>query len=438
MQNRKLSFWQYLSVALIIIVLGIVHAKFIGHYSYFTEPRFAWEVFYIAVSEFFIYILKPTSSTARIFTNFAYVLIAPLLSALTISVFQLIVGTPLLPRFLTLSSLVFTFVDLLLFWQYSVRFQKNFLVDKILILGDVIRSESLLFKSFEKEKPFEISEVLPLNSTCEQIIGIYNKNKFNVLVMDRQSQTEQEHVSAAKKLHATGVRIRTLTMFFDEWLGKMPISELEQISLLFDITENVSPTYMRVRRLIDIIVSFVMGIVLLILIPFVFVLNLFGNRGSLFYSQVRVGKANKPFKIYKFRTMIPNTNGTSEENSSQWTSTTDSRVSSVGKLMRILHIDEIPQVINIFKGEMTLVGPRPEQLKYVEQLAEHIPYYEMRHIVTPGITGWAQVKYHYGASVEDAIQKIQYEFYYIRHQGLLLDIKIVARTLQIIWRGFGR
>ena len=337
-----------------------------------------------------------------------------------------------------LSSFVFTFVDLLLLWQYSVRFQKNFMVDKILILGDVIRSENLLFKSFEKEKPFEISEVLPLNSTYEQIIGIYNKIKFDVLVMDRQSQTEQEHVSAAKELHATGVRIRTLTMFFDEWLGKMPISELEQISLLFDITENVSPTYMRVRRLIDIIVSFVMGIVLLILIPFVFVLNLFGNRGPLFYSQVRVGKTNKPFKIYKFRTMVPNTNSTNQENSSQWTSTNDTRVSSVGKLMRILHIDEIPQVINIFKGEMTLVGPRPEQLKYVKQLAEYIPYYEMRHIVTPGITGWAQVKYHYGASVEDAIQKIQYEFYYIRHQGLLLDIKIVARTLQIIWRGFGR
>ena len=192
---------------------------------------------------------------------------------------------------------------------------------------------------------------------------------------------------------------------------------------------------MRVRRLVDILVSILLCLVFFLLVPIVFVLNIFGNRGTLLYSQLRVGKDNKPFKIYKFRTMLSDDNA---DNFSEWTQAEDSRITAIGRLLRKLHIDEIPQVINVLKGEMTLVGPRPEQLKYVEKLSNEIPFYQMRHIVTPGITGWAQVKFHYGASVDDALQKIQYEFYYIRHQSLFLDIKVVARTLQILWRGFGR
>lgn len=435
MQNRKLSSFQFIVVALAIIMLGIIHAKFIGHYSYFTQPRFGWEMFYIAISEFFIYILKPKSGSARLFTNFAYVLIAPILSALTISVCQLLVGTPLLPRFLIIAGLLVTFTLLMLVWLVAVRFQKTFLVDKVLILGNVLKSENLNFNQFEKEKPFEIVKVLQINASFDQIMNLFCDTKFNVLVMDRHSQAQEEHIKAAALLHSQGVRIRTLTLFFDEWLGKMPVGELEQVSLLFDIAENVSPVYMRVRRLVDILVSILLCLVFFLLVPIVFVLNIFGNRGTLLYSQLRVGKDNKPFKIYKFRTMLSDDNA---DNFSEWTQAEDSRITAIGRLLRKLHIDEIPQVINVLKGEMTLVGPRPEQLKYVEKLSNEIPFYQMRHIVTPGITGWAQVKFHYGASVDDALQKIQYEFYYIRHQSLFLDIKVVARTLQILWRGFGR
>ena len=435
MLNRRVSFIQYLLTAAVIVVLSIIHARYIGHYRLFNEPRFGWEIIYIAISEMFVYILRPRSGTNKLVQNFAYVLVAPIFSVFLLSIFQLLMGTPLLPRFVLLGSLIGDVLVLLLLWVITLNISKHFAFDAVVFIGKSTETENLNFFDSEKEKPFKVVKLLPFETTYEDIIEIFDDLKFDILVMDRSSQINVDHVKAASVLHSKGVRIRTLTMFFDEWLGKLPLSELEQISLLFDITENVSATYIRVRRLVDFLIAMLLSIFLLILIPIVFLINLIANRGPLFYTQTRVGKSNRLFKIYKFRTMSPNVNLSEID---EWTQIDDERVSVFGRFLRVTHLDEIPQIINIIKGDMTLVGPRPEQVKYVEGLTKKIPFYNMRHIVTPGITGWAQVKFHYAATVDETFQKIQYEFYYIRHQSLILDIKIIARTLQILWRGMGR
>ena len=215
-------------------------------------------------------------------------------------------------------------------------------------------------------------------------------------------------------------------------MGKLPLSELERIALLFDINEIHRPVYARMKRFFDVLLAIVGLPALLIATPVVALVDMVGNRGPLFFHQERVGKGGTIFTIHKFRTMRP-TDGPTD-----WTAADDARLSVVGRTLRKLHIDELPQVWNVLRRDLSIVGPRPEQPRYVSQLSEVIPFYETRHLVRPGITGWAQVKYDYGASELDALEKLQYEFYYLRHQSLGLDFRIIGRTLRSIVGRKGR
>jgi lipopolysaccharide/colanic/teichoic acid biosynthesis glycosyltransferase len=160
--------------------------------------------------------------------------------------------------------------------------------------------------------------------------------------------------------------------------------------------------------------------------------DLVANRGPLLYRQARVGKAGRGFAILKFRTMRPGTDA------AEWTVEGDLRITPFGRVLRRTHLDELPQVINILRGEQSVVGPRPEQPLYVAELRQKIPFYDLRHLVRPGLTGWAQVKYSYGASEMDALEKLQFDFYYLRHQSLGLDLRIIGRTLRSVIGGGGR
>jgi lipopolysaccharide/colanic/teichoic acid biosynthesis glycosyltransferase len=158
------------------------------------------------------------------------------------------------------------------------------------------------------------------------------------------------------------------------------------------------------------------------------------SKGPVFYKQERVGKNGKPFNVVKFRSMRTD----AEKNGEPiWAKSNDERVTRVGRIIRVIRVDEIPQFWNIIKGEMSFVGPRPERPHFVAQLAKEIPYYEHRHLVTPGLTGWAQIKYPYGGSVDDARQKLQYDLYYIKNQTLALDFVVVFETVKTVLFGRG-
>ena len=155
------------------------------------------------------------------------------------------------------------------------------------------------------------------------------------------------------------------------------------------------------------------------------------SKGPAFYSQVRVGRFNRPFRIYKLRTMVNN----SETSGAQWATKNDSRITAVGKFLRKTRLDELPQFWNVLKGEMSLVGPRPERPEFVEDLGKEIPFYLQRHLVKPGLTGWAQINYPYGASVEDSYNKLTYDFYYIKNASMGLDLQIFLRTTGTVMKG---
>ncbi|MGH9927588.1 MAG: exopolysaccharide biosynthesis polyprenyl glycosylphosphotransferase, partial [Pyrinomonadaceae bacterium] len=188
------------------------------------------------------------------------------------------------------------------------------------------------------------------------------------------------------------------------------------------------------RNIVHRIVALVGGLLSLPIAIGTAILIKLDSRGPILYKQERVGKNGSAFTVMKFRSMRTD----AEQAGPVWASEDDDRTTRVGKFIRKLRIDELPQFWNILRGEMDFVGPRPERPHFVSQLAEEIPYYEQRHLIAPGLTGWAQIKYPYGASIEDARQKLQYDLYYIKNQSLVLDAIILFETVKIILFGRGR
>jgi lipopolysaccharide/colanic/teichoic acid biosynthesis glycosyltransferase len=169
--------------------------------------------------------------------------------------------------------------------------------------------------------------------------------------------------------------------------------------------------------------------VLLVLLPFIALAIALDCPGPVFYRQVRSGRGGRQFQVWKLRTMVPNAE---EEGKPQWATEEDERVTRVGRILRKTRLDELPQVINVMRGEMSIVGPRPERPEFIEELQERIPFYRTRLTIKPGLTGWAQIFYGYGSTVEDALIKLQYDLYYIRHWSLWLDLYVILKTVGVV------
>jgi len=188
-----------------------------------------------------------------------------------------------------------------------------------------------------------------------------------------------------------------------------------------------------VKRLMDITLVVISAPLWLPVMLITGVLIKLESSGPMFFVQERVGQGNRPFNVYKLRSMCKD----SEKNGAQFAAANDMRITRVGKVIRKTRIDEIPQFINVLKGDMSLIGPRPEQRVFVEQFEEEIPFYAYRHVVKPGITGWAQVVHGYAADADDTRVKIEHDFYYIKHFSLWLDILIIFKTIRTMLTGFG-
>ena len=188
-----------------------------------------------------------------------------------------------------------------------------------------------------------------------------------------------------------------------------------------------------VKHLFECLAIIVFSPIILFLSLFAFILIKCNSKGSVLFVQERVGKGGKPFKMYKFRTMITE----SEAQGAKFTSTNDSRIIPMGRFLRKFRIDELPQLLNVLKGDMGIIGPRPEQVTFVREFEKEIPFYAYRHLTPPGITGWAQVVQGYAAGVAETEEKLSYDLYYIKYMSVWLDILIVVKTLKTILTGFG-
>ena len=234
----------------------------------------------------------------------------------------------------------------------------------------------------------------------------------------------------------SGINILDLVTFFERRAGKIRLDMLNPSWLYLSEGFDLG-TFRRIgKRIFDILVVLVL---LPIALPFGLLVGLAifiesGGRGSVLYSQLRVKQYGVPFKIYKFRSMVINAE---KDGVAQWASKNDSRITRVGQIIRKGRLDELPQLFNVLNGDMSFVGPRPERPEFVEKLAETIPYYEERHRVKPGLTGWAQVCFSYGDTVGDSIEKLQYDLYYVKNYSLLLDLLILLQTAEVVMLGKG-
>jgi sugar transferase (PEP-CTERM system associated) len=233
-----------------------------------------------------------------------------------------------------------------------------------------------------------------------------------------------------------GVRIYDLTDFYERFLFKLPILNLRNRWLIlahgFDLLHHTIE--LRAKRAIDVVMSFSLMLALSPLMLLTAIAIKLDSKGRVFYRQTRTGLNGVTFRLNKFRTMVED----AEPTGSRWAEENDPRVTRVGRLLRSTRLDELPQLWNVLLGEMSFIGPRPERPDFDSKLEAAIPYYDLRHLVKPGITGWAQVLYPYGASLEDAREKLQYDLYYIKNYSVMLDIVILIRTLRVVLFGLGR
>ena len=227
-----------------------------------------------------------------------------------------------------------------------------------------------------------------------------------------------------------GYTIREYTQVYENITQRIPVQYVARdFYRYFPFSRsNQNQLYLLFVRILEILTSLVGLTIGIVLLPLILIGNLLGNRGRLFYFQDRIGINGLPFKIIKLRTMVKN----AESNGAVFTTINDSRITVFGKFLRKARIDEFPQFINILKGDMAVIGPRPERPVFVQEIAEVMPFYETRHVVKPGLTGWAQVNYSYGETIDDSLIKLQYDLYYIKHRSIFLDINIVLKTFSTV------
>ena len=252
-----------------------------------------------------------------------------------------------------------------------------------------------------------------------------------VVAIRHPSTIHPELLQALLDCREQGIRIEPMTHLYERLTGRVPV-EYAGHDLRVILPLRDAPTqrlFWAAKRLVD-LGSALLGLLALgLLVPGVALANALLCPGPLFHRQVRLGRGGKPFSLIKFRSMIP---GAEQRGQPVWACEGDRRVTPVGCLLRPARLDELPQCWNILKGEMSLVGPRPERPEFVADLVKEVPFYQARHAVRPGLTGWAQVRYRYGSSVEDALVKLQYDLYYIKHQSVYLELSILVKTLTVV------
>jgi len=441
-----LRIFDVLFVLLSLYIVGIV---FQFDYFSITTYNFYWTIVlgaYILIigSVFEMYNLQVASNQFQVIKSII------LTSSTTVLVFLLTpFFTPTLPsnRLQILYFFIAIFIALFLWRMFYLKYLASHRFEKkvILICEKELADELILgLKSVDPHYTIvalvntdENSDFSILNKTVSiiSVAGLekfVSKNSISEIVIATQ-KTEEITVDLYNKLLLlleNGFIIREYTHVYENLTQRIPVQYVARdFYRYFPFSRsNQNQLYLLFVRIFEYVIA-IIGITLgLFFVPFILIGNFIGNRGNLFYSQIRVGKNGEEFRIIKFRTMVKN----AESAGAVFATTNDARITPFGKFLRKSRIDEFPQFINILLGHMAVIGPRPERPIFVNEIAEIMPFYQTRHVVKPGLTGWAQVNYSYGDSIDDSLIKLQYDLYYIKHRSIFLDFNIMLKTLSTI------
>lgn len=436
-------------VLVVLFSLFIVSTFFNFKYFTFSQNNYYWTIvlsvyIYVFGSVFEMYNLQVASSQIQIVKSII------LTTSTTVLVYLL---TPVLTPFLPSSRFqiilfYFTILFALFFWRMIyVHFLASHRFTKKAIIVCDIEQLSELVKDIEAADPhYKLIGFVNSNEGNASTLKIKNIKSINISKLKDfvKANSISEIVIASQNtegittnlynqlihLLENGYIIREYTQLYEAITQRIPVHYVSRdFYRYFPFSRNnQNKLYLLIVKIIEIIIATIGIIFMLLLMPVICIANLFANKGSLLYTQERVGKNGKVFNIYKFRTMVKN----AEQNGAVFATANDSRITPFGKILRKTRLDEIPQFINVLKGEMAIIGPRPERPVFVNEIAEKMPFYETRHVIKPGLTGWAQVNYSYGDSINDSLIKLQYDLYYIKHRSIFLDINIIIKTISTV------
>jgi sugar transferase (PEP-CTERM system associated) len=342
--------------------------------------------------------------------------------------------------FLALPTLLITRCILLMWLNLDI------LESRAIVLGTGTKAQECveLCKINPKQKSLKIVCFIPLpgeercvepsniqmRQESESLMALakrFNANEIIVAIQNRRGSNFPIQELLECKLH--GIKITDEADFFEREKGHLRVTSLYPSWLIFGDGFDQSSLRSAIKRSFDLIASVILFTVTLPIMLIAAICIFIESGAPIIYRQERVGRGGETFMVLKFRSMR---NDAEKKGKPQWAETNDPRITRVGSIIRKLRIDELPQIVNVLKGEMSFVGPRPERPYFVEQLCAEVPYYNARHSIKPGITGWAQVRYRYGSSVKDAIEKLQYDLYYVKNHSLFLDIIIIIDTIEVV------
>jgi sugar transferase (PEP-CTERM system associated) len=343
---------------------------------------------------------------------------------------------------LSLVLLALTRIFLWRWWADHEVFKRT-----VLVYGAGSRAASLLkLRRRSDRRGFEIAAFIPApgdsqvfaHERVRTIEGSLNNyalaNNVDEVVMAMDDRRQGFPIGELLACKFSGVAVVDLVSFLERETGKVKVSLVNPSWLIFSEGFRIRPRIGIGPRIVDLVFALALLAVAAPVMLVVAVAIVITDGRPVLYRQKRVGLRGETFTLHKFRTM---TNNAEQDGKPQWATENDARVTRVGKTIRKLRLDELPQLFNVLGGTMSLVGPRPERPEFVEHLARQIPYYHERHCVTPGITGWAQLCYPYGSSDEDAVEKLEYDLYYIKHKSLIFDLMVLLQTAEVVLWGKG-
>jgi len=333
-------------------------------------------------------------------------------------------------------------------WFLSLMPATNGLRERLLFLGATPVADRLISELEANNPGYEIlgyvddhpghemalSNGFRVLGTTQQLHEVVATTKAGTIVVALTERRGKFPMQAIMDCKLRGIRIEDWPTFYEKLTGKIVVQNLRPSWLVFSEGFNRTRVTRLVKRAVDVALSFLflaLGWPIFLLITLAIRLD---SPGPVLLRQQRVGEQGRTFNLLKFRTMVDDAEALTGP---VWTSEEDPRITRIGHLLRKTRLDEFPQIINVLKGEMSFIGPRPERPHFVENLQEKIPYYAQRHTIKPGITGWAQVRYRYGATIEDAEEKLQYDLYYVKNMSIFLDLLILLFSIQVVLFGKG-
>jgi sugar transferase (PEP-CTERM system associated) len=345
--------------------------------------------------------------------------------------------TPKTHLFINLILVALFFVSWRQLYNYFIK--SPGLLNNVLFIGQNEETKELI--GYIKRNPqlgYRIKKVADPKELkiLHNLIDTIVQERIQLIVTSSDPRKDNDLVRNLYQCLPLKISVSDLPNFYERITGKIPVSAIEEIWFLDNLMRKKKIFFEAAKRGADITIATLGGLLTLCLTPLIACLIKIDNPGPVFYRQKRVGQDNRIFEMLKFRTMIQD----AEKNGVQWAKKNDRRNTRVGNFLRKTRLDELPQLWNILKNDMSFVGPRPERPEFAfsNELLAQIPFYQIRHTIKPGLTGWAQIKYPYGASLEDILQKLQYDLYYIKNRSFILDLSIILKTIKIILSAGGQ